>query len=93
MRRDGLCQAPCTYWKYLVENLKACGISQSKLDSCLFIGKKVICSCYVDDLLFRSKCEGHINELAILFHHCGVNLEQEDDAAGFLGVRIEHDES
>ena len=30
----GLCQAPYTKLKYLVEKLKACAMSQSKVDSC-----------------------------------------------------------
>ena len=59
-------------------------MSQSKLDPCLFIEVEVIFKCYFDDLLFWSKDEAHINELAILLHHSGVDLEQEDDAASFL---------
>ena len=31
--------------------------------------------------------------MAIFLFQCGVDLEQEDDAAGFLGVRIEQNES
>ena len=30
----GPCQAPYTKLKYLVEKLKACAMSQSKVDSC-----------------------------------------------------------
>ena len=52
----------------------------------LFIGEKVICISYVYVMLFWSKDEALINELAILLHYSGVGLEQEDDAAGFLGV-------
>ena len=33
----GLCQAPCAFWKFHVEKLKACGMSQFKLYPCLFI--------------------------------------------------------
>ena len=43
-------------------------------------------------MLFSSKDEAHINELVILLHHSGVDLEQEDDSAGFLGVQIECNE-
>ncbi len=32
-----------------------------------------------------------INESAIQLHDLGVDLEQEDDAAGFLGVMLERD--
>ena len=82
----GLLEDTCAFWKYLVENLEAHGMSQSKLYPCLFIGEKVICICYVDDLPFLSKNEAHINELAILLSHSDVDLEQEDVAASCLGV-------
>ena len=35
----------------------------------------------------------HINESTILLHHSGVDLEQEDDDNGFLGVQIKCNES
>ena len=44
-------------------------------------------------MLSWSKDEGHINKLAILLHHFGVDLEQEDDAACFLHVRIKCNKS
>ena len=47
----GLCHNPYTFWKYLVEKLEACGMSQSKLDPYLFTGEKVTRICYFDDLL------------------------------------------
>ncbi len=62
-----------------------------ELDPCLFVGKKVICICYVDDLLFWAWDEKDIHKLAMALHEQGVDLEQEDDAAGFLGVCLEKD--
>ena len=50
-------------------------MSQIKLDLCLFVGEKVVGFSYVDDLLFWSKDEAHINELAILLHYSGADLE------------------
>ena len=44
--------------------------------------------CYVDDLLFWARDEKDINDLAMKLREVGVDLEQEDDAAGFLGVRL-----
>ena len=64
---------------------------QSELDPCLFIGVNVICICYVDDLLFWARDEKDIHDLAMKLREVGVDLEQEDDAAGFLGVRLERD--
>ena len=78
---NGLCQATYTFWKYL-EKLEAYGMSQSKLDPCLFIGEKVICMCFVDDMLFWSKDKANISELAIFLQQFCVDLEKEDDAAG-----------
>ena len=85
----GLRQSPRAFWKYLVEKMELCDMPQSKLDPCLFVGDKVICICYVDDLLFWAKDEKDIHNLAMQLRELGVDLEQEDDAAGFLGVRLE----
>ena len=59
----GLRQSPCTFWLYLTEKLERCGLKQSQLDPCLFIGSRVICIVYVDDLLFWSPKEEYIYEL------------------------------
>ena len=88
----GLRQSPRAFWKYLVEKMDICGMPQSNLDPCLFVGEKVISICYVDDLLFWAKDEKDIHDLAVKLRQAGVDLEQEDDAAGFLGVRIEKNE-
>ena len=69
--------------------MDACGMKQSKFDPFLFVGDKFIAICYVDDILYWSKNKDNIHELAMKLREAGVYLEQEDDAAGFLGVRIE----
>ena len=84
----GLRQSPRMFWQYLTDAMKSCGMEVSKMDPCLFVGKHVMCICYVDDILFWSKDEKHINDLAIKLRKEGLLLEQEDDAAGFLGVRL-----
>jgi hypothetical protein len=89
----GLRQSPRAFWKYLVEKMDACDMKQSSLDPCLFVGERVIAISWVDDILFWSKDEEHIHELAMKLREAGVDLEQEDDAAGFLGVRIEKNEA
>ncbi len=66
-------------------------MEQSKFDPCLFVGTKVICVVYVDDLIFWSKDTLAINGSAMQLHELGVDLEQENDAAGFLGVTLERD--
>ncbi len=41
--------------EYITKKLKTCGLEQFKFDPCLFVGTKVICVVYVDDLIFWSK--------------------------------------
>ena len=73
------------------KKLKTCGLEQSKFDPCLFVGTKVICVVYVDDLIFWSKDTLAINDSAMQLRELGLDLKQEDDAAGFLGVTLERD--
>ena len=64
---------------------------QSNLDPCIFIGDKVICIVYVDDLIFWAKDKLYIRDLAIKLHALGVDLEQEGDYPGFMGVNLERE--
>ena len=80
----GLKQSPRAFWKYMVEKLEAAGLKQSNLDPCMFIGKKVIAVMYVDDILMWSPNSDHIYELGTALRKLGVELEEDDDAAGFL---------
>jgi hypothetical protein len=89
----GLRQSPRAFWKYITAKLQAVGLEQSKFDPCLFIGPDVICVVYVDDLIFWSKEVPHINRVAMELRTLGVDLEQEDNAAGFLGVTLDRDAS
>jgi hypothetical protein len=89
----GLRQSPRAFWINLTEKLERCGLEQSKLDPCLFIGAKVICIVYVDDLLFWSPKAEFINELAEHSRAEEIKLGEEGDAAGFLGVQLRRDET
>ena len=86
----GLRQSPREFWKYLSNAMVACDMQPSRMDPCLFVGPKVLAVAYVDDILFWAKDEKDINDLAILLREQGLLLEQEDDAAGFLGVRLSY---
>ena len=50
----GLKQSPRAFWKYMAEKLELCGMKQSDLDPCLFIGSNCIAVMYVDDILMCS---------------------------------------
>lgn len=88
----GLRQSPRAFWKYLTEKLELCDLKQSKLDPCLFVGETVMCIVYVDDLIFWSREDAEITTLGMKLRNLGVGLEQEDDAAGFLGVKLTRNE-
>ena len=84
----GLKQSPRSFWKYMTKKLIESGLNQSELDPCLFIGEKVIAVLYVDDILMWSTDAKHIYDLGDLLRSKGVELEEEGDAAGFLGVQL-----
>ena len=70
----GLRQSPRVFWKYLMENTKKCKIKQSEFDLHLLFGEKVICVVYVNDLLFWSKDEGDITQVALGLRSEGFNI-------------------
>ena len=77
----GLKQSPRAFRKYMVEKLEATWLKQLNLDSCMFIGDKVIAVMYVDDILMWSPTADHIYELGTALRKLGVDLEEDDDAA------------
>ena len=87
----GLKDSPCQYWLYTVKKMESCGLKQSTLDPCLFVGDKVICVIHVDDSLFWAKCEKDIAEVTERLRGEGVQLQPEDDTAGFLGIDLRGD--
>ena len=86
----GLKQAPRNWYLHLKQQLEACHLVQSEADPCLFLGREVICIIYVDDCCFYSPREEYIDKLMDdLREKCGLDLNVEDDVAGYLGVHID----
>ena len=86
----GLKQAPRNWNKHLKENLESVGLkSQEDVDSCLFMSEHVICVTYVDDCVMVSTDMKYINDIVKKLRANKMDLEEEDDVAGFLGVHIE----
>ena len=84
----GLHQIPRAFWNYLTKKLIASGMIFSNLDTFFFIGDKVICIVYVDNLIFREKDESDIHDLEMRLIDLGLHIEQEEDTAGFMGVNL-----
>jgi hypothetical protein len=85
----GLRQSPKNFFELLKGNLENIGFVQSKLDPCLFVSDKVLVVSYVDDCLWYSRDEKDIDDAIERMKQCGMDLQVEDDVAGFLGVHIE----
>jgi len=64
------------------------GFKQSEADPCLFISEKVICLVYVDDTLFFSPYVSDIDRILEKLKGLKIELNVEDDVAGFLGALI-----
>jgi hypothetical protein len=86
----GLKQSPRNFFQHLKSQLESAGFtSTTEIDPCLFVSDKVICLVYVDDTLFFSPEEKYIDEAIARIKNSGLELEIEEDVAGFLGVHIE----
>ena len=70
----GLCKIPRYFWKYLTQKLLASRMLQSNIYPCLFIGDKVVCIVYFDDLIFWANFESNIHDLAMKLCDLGVDL-------------------
>ena len=54
-------------------------LKQLESDPYIFIGYKVLCIVYVDELIFWEKNNIHIHDLSMQLQELGVDLEEEDD--------------
>jgi len=84
----GLCQSPRKFLEHLKANLLKAGFTQSSANPCLFISDQVICLVYVDDNLFYSPTKTEIDKTLERLRELEMDLNVEDDVAGFLGVSI-----
>jgi hypothetical protein len=87
----GLKQAPRNFFQHLKGKLEKIGFVSSASDPCLFISDKVICIVYVDDTLLFSPRTEYIDEVLSQLREEELDLEEEDDVAGFLGVKVDRD--
>ena len=68
-------QSPRALWKYLTKKLEQSGLKQSKFDPYLFVGEKVTCILYVDNIIFWARKLYGIHNLLIHLRELGVDLE------------------
>jgi hypothetical protein len=86
----GLRQSPRNFFQHLKSKLEETGFTaMTNVDLCLFVSDKVICLSYVDDTLWFSPRQEYIDEALDRLRAVGMDLEKENDVAGFLGVHLE----
>ena len=89
----GLKQAPRIFFNFLKGNLEKVGFTQAcDVDPCLFISDDVICLTYVDDTIMIARDVKCIDEMLQKLRDLNMEMTEEDDMAGFLGVHIERTE-
>jgi hypothetical protein len=85
----GLKQSPRNHFTNLSNKLKTLGFESCDADPCLFASNSCIFFVYVDDTLLFARSQGEIEAVVQGLKNLGMNLEEEDDVAGFLGVLIQ----
>ena len=66
-------------------------MKQLKFDTCLFVGEKFTCIVYVGNIIIWARNEYDIHNLEMHLQELGVDLGQDDDSAGLLGVTLEQE--
>lgn len=84
----GLKQSPLNFFQHLSTRLLALGFQSCDADPCLFVTDKCICLVYVDDTLLFARSRADIDEVIAGLRKQDLDLEEEDDVAGFLGVLV-----
>jgi hypothetical protein len=64
------------------------GFTQSEADPCLVVKDGIASITYVDDGIFVSKNEQLIDETIALLQQRGLDLDEEEDYAGYLGIKL-----
>jgi hypothetical protein len=85
----GLKQSPRNHFKNLSARLADLGFSPCAADPCLFVSDTCICLVYVDDTLLFARSQTVIADVVDGLKRLGMDLEEEDDVASFLGVLIQ----
>jgi hypothetical protein len=79
---------PRNHFNNLCAELTALGFKSCDADPCLFVSDKCICLVYVDDTLLFAKDSADIDDVVTGLKNLGMDLEEEDDVAGCLGVLV-----
>jgi hypothetical protein len=84
----GLKQSPRNHFHNLSAKLKTLGLSSCDSDPCLFVSDTCLCLVYVDDALLFARQPDDLGALVTGLNRLGMDLEDEDDVVGFLGVLV-----
>ena len=82
----GLKQSSRNHYQNLKSKLEDLGFTTCDSDPCLFISDKVIALVYVDDTLLFARDPNDIDAVITGLRDRNMDLQKEEDMAGFLGV-------
>jgi hypothetical protein len=84
-------RAPKLWFEHLRDNMicSQLGFTQSEADPCLFVKEGIAFITYVDDGIFVAKDTRLIDESIALLRQRGLDLDEEDDYAGYLGIDLQ----
>jgi hypothetical protein len=85
----GLKQSPRNHYQNLRSKLEDLGFVACDSDPCLFVSDKVIALVYVDDTLLYARNPEDIEVVIRGLQERNMELQREEDVAGFLGVHID----
>jgi hypothetical protein len=83
-------RAPKLWFKHLRDNMTCpqLAFTPSEADPCLFVKDGIAFITYVDNGIFVAKSEGLIDDTIALLRQRGLDLDEEDDYAGYLGIDL-----
>ena len=85
----GLKQSPRNHYQNLKSKLEKLKFEACESDPCLFVSDKVIALVYVDDTLLYARDQADIDAVIKGLQDLEMELQYEEDVAGFLGVHID----
>jgi hypothetical protein len=88
----GLKQSPRNHFKKSTSILTSLGFKPRDADPCLFVFDKCICLVYLVDTLLYAQNSADIDAIVQCLKRLEMDLEEEDDVAGFLGVLVHRTE-
>jgi hypothetical protein len=81
--------APQLWFEHLRDGLLAVGLTQRKLDQCLFYGPDILVACYSDDCPIVAKNEAAVEWFLSVLRAHAFEFTKEEGLFEYLGIKLE----